>query len=319
MRILAIAICLCVARSAAAETDMSSLWPNADGHSWEYRQTYNENLWYDPETTVNQARLYFNGYDTVPGGIEVQNLEVAVLPPPAAKSLSSTAPRAKRQFAVAAPASIQNPFLRTLWQVRADLRDAIEKKAADPDDIVPDRPGFYQILLHEAAYKKTEENIGAYRRDQNAMMSWLWLVEDLTVGSSFELQLVPDLADDAWLYGTIAAWEDVEVPAGEFSDCLRVDYLISYGESICTDIDGHETGGFTSETRGFIHYAPDVGPINTYEEFIPITEIIWGECDDYFSQHIGEVAASGSLQLTSDDPVLTEQASWGSMKGAYRR
>jgi hypothetical protein len=291
---------------------MSALWPNPDGWSWEYEQSFTENLWGFPEVVVNQARLYFDGYSSVPGGIEVQNLEVEISAPPARIAADKSGGLISKP-----PNTIREPFLRTLWRARPDLRVAIENRSGSAALPNLNPPGFYQVLLGEAAYRKSETEIAAYRRDQVAMMSWLWLVSDLTIGNTFELQLVPDLADDVWLYGTIAAWEDVSVPAGFFEDCLRVDYRIDYGESICTDENGNETGAFRSETYGHIHYAPDVGPIESFETWIPISELIWGECPPG-QEHIGEPFSEGTLQYTGGSPVPVVSTTWGSLRIGYR-
>ncbi len=103
IRILVVILGLSLASSVAAETDMSSLWPNADGLSLEYEQTYTEYLRGDTETTVNQARFFFDGYDTVPGGIEAQNLEVEILPPPIVGSFLSVPSCTNRHSAMVAP------------------------------------------------------------------------------------------------------------------------------------------------------------------------------------------------------------------------
>lgn len=297
--------------ASAQEVEMTALWPNGDESSWEYEQTFTEDLWGFPEIVVNEARLYFDGYDTVPGGIEVQNLEVEI------SSAPRVAPSARYSGLIADPPStIADPFLRTLWRCRPDLREAIEQRFGSPLPAL-NPPGFYQILLGEAAYRKTVDEVAAYRRDQEAMISWLWLVSDLTIGNTFELQLVPDLADDVWLYGTIAAWEDVSVPAGLFEDCLRVDYLIEYGEIVCTDEFGSESGAFRSETFGHVHYAPSVGPIESFETWIPVSEMVWGECP-ILDEHIGEPYSEGSLRYTGGFPVPVEKSSWGALRIAYR-
>lgn len=291
-----------------ADPTMSALWPNADGTGWIYQQTYSEADWCGDIQASNEARFYFDGADVVPGGIVVQNLKVEV---------HGTAPSG---FAIDAPSAVRgDPFYRTLWRARPDLREKIRAEAASGKIAPWPDSTFYLNLLHEAAYRKSDEDIAAYRRDQVAMKSWLWLESDLTIGHGFRIQLVPDLADDVWLYGTNAAWEDVEVPAGSFAGCLRVDYRIDYGEGVCTDETGTETGRFRSETRGWVHYAPDVGPLDCHEEFVPITEIIQGKCPfGDLGEHVGEICTTGDLRLLEIQPVPTRPTSWGRIRRDFR-
>ena len=144
--------------------------------------------------------------------------------------------------------------------------------------------------------------------------SWLWLVSDLTIGNTFTLQLVPDLASNVLLHGTIAAIEPATVPAGTFEDCVRVDYLIDYGKSECVDDQGNVTGTSRSETRGYVHYAPLVGPVQSSEEFLRFAEAT-GTCAA--PGDIGRVFARASLRLYSATvPAL--RTTWGRLKTVYR-
>jgi hypothetical protein len=311
-----VALALVSPQRASAQPTMDSLWPNDDGHSWLYEQVYHD--WYAGEVIENEVRLFFNGADTVPGGIVVQNLDVEILGAPLAPTSGSTDQGVKLLSGDTDVPAAADPFMRTLWKARPDLREAIrEKLDAGPAEPVRYPPGFYQLLLGEAAYRKSDEDIAAYRRDIEATKSWLWLVQDLTIGNTFEFQLVPDLADDVWLYGTLAAWEDIDVPAGHFAGCLRVDYRIDYGASICTDETGSELGGFSSETRGFVHFAPEVGPVNHGEEFIPFKEFLWGECPEW-EIYQGVVFTSGSLRLMGEQPTAVKPTTWGRLRTLYR-
>lgn len=295
-----------------AQASMSELWPNDDGRSWQYEQVYHD--WYLGEGVENQVRLYFDGTEVVPGGIEVQSLKIEVIP----GSLGAATPGAAKLAAPDEASSMDDPFLRNLWRARPDLRAAITEKlkgeSADPGRTPA---GYYQILLHEAAYRESSDDIAGYRRDLESTKSWLWLVEELTIGTTFEIQLIPDIADDVWLYGTLAAWEDVQVPAGLFPGCLRVDYRIDYGVGICTDETGQELGGFTSETRGFIHYGPGVGPVDQNEEFIPFMEILWGECPGW-EGYVGVAVSSGTLRLAAVQPTPIRQTTWGHLRATFR-
>jgi hypothetical protein len=283
--------------SARPQVEMIALWPNDDGLSWEYLQTYETAPWAGGEMVENQAIFTFNGEGVVPGGIEVQNLDVEVIGAGGPVGFGPSG----------------DSIVRGAWLARPGLRGAIGSLfhsgagAGQP-------PGFFQTFLHEAAYRKTDEEIADWDRNVEETRAWLWLVSDLTIGSEFQLQLVPHISDDVWLYGTMAAWEDVKVPAGVFEGCLRVDYRVDWGESICTDEMGNPTGAFTAETVGFVHYAPDVGPIQSYEEYTPLKEILWGECSPGPPE--GEVQSWGGLKLTAG-PVGVEAETWGRIKARF--
>jgi hypothetical protein len=317
------AICSLFLAPPARAWQMSDLWPNDDGHSWVYYQIYREYLWEEPQTIENEARIYLDGYAEVPGGITVQNLRIEVISPsPAVPSFASapplSAPVSRRSVSwERAPKPITDPFWRNLWWARPDLRAAIERRASSGEMATTAwPPGYYQVLISAPNYRKTADDIGAWRSDQEAMESWMWLVSDLTIGRTFDLQLIPDLADDVWLHATVSAWEDVTVPAGSFPGCLKVDYTIDYGISTCTNEQGIETGQMRSETVGWIDYAPLVGPVRTHEEFIPEFELLWGSCFDV--DHPGEPSDEGSLELTSTPPTPVQPTTWGRLKTLYR-
>jgi hypothetical protein len=282
---------------------MDTLWPNDDGRSWTYEQTYSDAI--TGQVIQNTVRLLLDGRDVVPGGIAVQNLRLDG-PGGATKQLGQTD---------GMPAEL-SPFLATLWRSRPDLRVALDRHNERTVGQEQLTDGFHQLLIGEAAYSKTEHEISAYRRDVEATRSWLWLVSDLTIGNTFALQLVPDLADDVWLYGTITMWEAVTVPAGVFPECLRVDYRIDYGEAVCLDEYGQGLGGYRSETRGWIDYAPDVGPVSHYEEWIPFADFLWGNCP--WQGYLGVAFTFGSLRLSSEQPTAVGQTSWGQIKGQFR-
>lgn len=306
--LLCLTAILAAAPAKAQDPTMDQLWPNADGLSWTYDQVYHD--YYGQEVVQNQVRFFFDGTSIVPGGIVVQNYDYEVFGS-AGRALKTpagleTAPEVVRN---------QGPFWRNLWRARPDLRTKIELRCAK--DAADTRPEWlYGVLLHGGAYLKTSEEIATYRTDLVATQSWLYLTSDLTVGATFDLQLVPDLADDAWLHATVAAWEDVTVPAGTFAGCLRVDYRIDYGLSICTNEQGQETGSMRSETRGFVHYAAGVGPVQTHEEFIPFAEQPLGFCGLFWP--VGEPLTESGLSLANLQPTPVKEKSWGSLKHHFR-
>lgn len=278
---------------------MDTLWPNEDGRSWSYDLHY-ESFDADPQVVDNQLRIFFDGPAVAPNGIQAQYLHQETIGGPArATALASLVP---------------DPFLRRLWVARPDLREKILGVVNDspcPQDAPPDD---YALLLGgEFAYRKTADEIAAWRCNSADTRSWLWLVSDLTIGNTFTLQLVPDVANDVLLHGTIAAIEPATVPAGTFNDCIRVEYVIDYGTSVCVDSEGNEFGTGRFETRGYVQYAPYAGPVQSSEEFI-LAEAT-GTCPPPWD--IGHVYNRTSLRLNSP-PVPVLPTTWGRLKAAYR-
>ncbi len=278
---------------ALAQPTMDELWPNQDGLGWSYAQHYES--FSKPVVLDNQIRIFFDGVTVAPDGIQAQYLRHEVLSGPALLSAPDD--------------EVADPLLRQLWIARPDLRDRIRLAGAS-DGPCPAfaPPGSYSVLLNgELAYVKTADEIAALRCNLANTRSWLWLTSNLTLGHAFTLQLIPDLADDVFLHGTIGAIESVTVPAGTFADCVRVDYVVDYGTAECGG-----AGTYRSETRGSIWYAPGVGPVECREEFIPTVEQT-GACGGV----VGLVDSRAALELTTATTPV-RHTSWGRLKAAYR-
>lgn len=284
---------------------MSSLWPNDDGRSWTYQSHYEAVS--PPEVVDQTARLTFDGTTVAPTSVAAQYLREQLL----------SGPATTLTFAE----NVSSPLLRNLWLARPDLREAIEQYSVamttggNPcPEFAP--PGGYNALLlgGEFAYVKTGDEIAAWRCNMADTRSWLWLVSDLSIGNTFSLQLVPDLASNVYLHGTIAAFEDVTVPAGTYSQCLRVDYVVDYGTSNCTDQNGTPVGTIRSETRGFVDYAPGVGPVKSSEGFVLYAEVT-GDCGS--SGPVG-LAFSQITRTLAATPVPVVATTWGRIKTIYR-
>jgi hypothetical protein len=279
--------------------DMSSFWPNHDGASWHYEQHY-QTFFPDQAIVDNEVRLVLDGPAVAPVGIEAQYLREEVL---GGTPLLSTR-----------VAPVRDRFLQMLCVARPDLRDrvirAVEGQAC-PTGGAPE--GYYSLLLSgELAYRKSVDDIAAWRCDLANTRAWLWLVSDLTVGNTFTLQLVPDLSSDVFLHGTIATFESVTIPAGTFSNCLRVDYRVDYGLFECRDEQGNP-GTFRAETRGSVHYAPGVGPVQCSEEFVYVEAT--GNCID--PSDVGRPSSVVTLRLVAG-PVAVRPVTWGGLKARYR-
>jgi hypothetical protein len=309
-RIAALATLVVFAAPAIAQPPtMDELWPNEDGRSMTYDQHY-EDFGPNAETVDNQIRLFFDGTTMAPTGIQTQYLHHQLLSG-AAPQLTLAGVAGEATIVAAA----NDPFLRTLWAARPDLRMKIATALADAPCPQNAPPGSYALLLGgEFAWLKTAGEIVAWRCNLANTRAWRWLVSDLTIGNTFTLQLIPDLASNVFLHGTIAAIEPAAVPAGTYTGCVRVDYVIDYGTNQCTDQNGNPQGTSRSETRGYVRYAPTVGPVQSFEEFIPVVESD-GNCPDPWA--VGEVLSRTTLVLSAQ-PVPTRLTSWGRVKQVYR-
>lgn len=292
---------LCAAPAIAQPPTMAQVWPNDDGRSWTYDQHYED---YQGAPLDNQLRLIFDGTTTAPTGIATQYLRQQLVSGPAIASLLAGAPVA---------VSRRDPLLNAVWMARPDLRARIDQVAAESPCPGDHPAGGYALLLGgEFAWLRSATDVSAWRCNLANTRSWQWLTSDLSIGSTFTLQLIPDLTSNVFLHGTVAAIVDANVPAGIFKDCVEVDYVIDYGQSECTDQEGNPLGLYRSETRGYVRYAPDVGPVESAEQFIPSAEGVscgpWG---------VGEPVSLTTMELSSM-PVPARALSWGKLKVAYR-
>lgn len=296
---LAVAVLL-VAPAHAGTLDPATLWPHADGLAWTYAQ-HSESL-VPPTAPVDRTvRALLDGTVTTPGGFEAQFFTGQLLSGPAAKATAGE------------DAASADPFLRQLVRARPDLRAAVLAKAAMLPCVLVRSPGFDTVLLSpQFALRTTASEACAWRCDVADVRSWQWLGADFTPGATFTLQLIPDLANNVFLHGTVGAVEPVTVPAGAFASCVRMDYVVDYGTSVCTDQGGSPLGTYRAETRGSIHFAPSVGPVRVSEEFVPYVEATGGCSFD-----IGQPAFRVTLELNAL-PVPTAATTWGRLKTLYR-
>lgn len=295
-----LALALLPATPSAAVT-MDQLWPNTDGLLWPYAQHY-ESLVENPQTVDGQVRLVLDGLAIAAPSIVTQYLHhEAVLSPPSP---------------LLAQTRLADPFLQHVWLARPDLRSKIPQSLAGGSCPTNAPPGPYAVLLNgEFAFLKAPTEIAAWRCNLANTRSWQWLASDLTVGMHlFMLQLIPDLAPDVYLHAEVGAIEAVTVPAGTFNNCVRVDYVVDYGLSVCTDGNGTEIGSYRSETHGYIHYAPDVGPVDSFEEFF-LYQQMTGACAD--PSLIGVPYDRATMKLTSV-PTAVRPGTWGAVKLLYR-
>ena len=285
--------------ASAQPLTLADYWPHEDGRTWIYDQR-EQQLYPSALISDNVARMWFEGTAFAPGGPEVQVMKGAVT--------SLSAPGVLASMGV--PAEVSNPLMRRLWVARPDLRAAIQRASLQAECPTEGVDGWVPLLLAPLAYRQTAAEVAAWRCNATNLRAWLWLTSDLSPGSTATLQLIPDFANDLFLHLSVFGLEDATVPGGTFQDCLRVDYVIDYGWTMCTDQSGNPLGTQRYETTGFVRYAPGVGPIECFEEF-GVAEAT-GQC----LEPVG-VLARASLKL-HEPSVPTAVSTWGRLKAEYR-
>ena len=160
-------------------------------------------------------------------------------------------------------------------------------------------------------FRETGTHIGGWR-DGIGDWSWWHLTDELFAGAGFTLQLVPDLASDVFLHGTVRGTnESVITGAGAWTNAVVVDYVVDAGEATITNESGDVLGTLTSEIRGWVAYVPDVGPVASFED----ARILNVDCPSGCPEETvdGEVISHTEL-LLRELPVATETSTWGSIK-----
>jgi hypothetical protein len=265
---------------------LRNIWPNEDGRSWTYRieerswdlpelRLYptaaevppapglddvvvlldNHPIGNNPQNSAAGYRMTFNGMKTTLSGAVGQNLETSVfdLGAGSAEVASSTVP---------------SDFIMALSKARPDLRERIARRwpstlrapTAPSTQAQVQRP----LFLFGYAWEKTREYIGSYG-DLNRDLSWKYLLADLRPGTEFSMQLVPDLANDVFLHVRVLRMHDAPTELGTFPKAIEVLYLVDFGTSEVTDVDGNSLGAARWYAYGTITYAPRVGPVTSYE------------------------------------------------------
>lgn len=263
----------------APQPTMANLWPHQDGAGWMYdlgyklyegpppgrvapplptMQDLHDALGAPVDADLREEdqalfRLRFDGVTTTESGVVAQNLTGTTYhadePPSPPPGLS---PDAERRL------------LGLIARARSDLRPRIRERLGAVDGGLKTVDGHDMYALGECAFSYEDDGYYAYG-DLNSEHSWIFLQGDLTVGSGFSLQLVPELADDIWLYGRIWSIGDRTVGGEAWSNVLECMYVIDMGIQEATD----EQGGLLGEYRSYMYYtvlfAPEYGPIMSTE------------------------------------------------------
>ena len=236
---------------------LENIWPNDNGMRWVYDHTaahWNADVTYYPtedavpmhslphwyevfeyletnvppqatQTTTGTMTLQFDGLTTTQSGVTAQNLVAEVV----------TNPRPGR----VAP--------------DRDWR-------RDRSPLVNEGP----LVLHGGAWVKSASGIVTYG-DIGQEPTWKFLESDLSVGSTFTLQLVPQFKDDAFLHGVVFRQVNVETEVGTFQKALDCLYIIDWGITRVIDLQGQTVGYLRVIDLGRVIYAPRVGPVYCYE------------------------------------------------------
>lgn len=267
----------------AVATDLETLWPHPTPARWTYERVSIE---WNPGTRprdVATVRFELGAPTPVPGGTIVQPLAVTTSATPSKTAFA-------RQLAIARPQLA--PRLST-W---------------------PARDTSSGLVLHDAAALRVAgDEIAAYRTDLG-IRAWLYLVADPVPGRTFDLQLVPDLADSVYLHGRVMASADVSTPAGSFAGAVRVHYEVDYGWTPAVDANGQPVGRTRALTTGEVLYAAGVGPVLARETFVPHR---WTEGTP---PPPGLDSTFAELRLLSYAvaPTAVESASWSRVKSLFR-
>jgi len=278
---------------ALAQPTLESLWPNQDGLRWEYEFHVTELL--GNESTL-PASLQLLGVTETPGGIAQVLIANHATP-----TTSSAVP-------------VSDPLLRALWQARPDLRAAIVAR----NEVASGGETWWPIFLHGGSFMKNATHIQMWQPDYGHP-TWTYLTDELSVGATFTQQLVPELANDVYLHGTVTDIDaTVTTIAGTFENAVKMTYRIDYGWSEGTDDDNNVIGQLRGETRGHVHYVPDVGPVELLEDWIPFVEIDCAPntCPVEWQDSLGVSFVTTTLSLT-DLPVAIEARTWTEVKNLY--
>ena len=296
--VLAIALWIAAmagAEPANAQPTLDSLWPNADGTTWHFEFAVTTEL---SGTFTSPATLAFNG-SALHHGHDLQILEDSHDVPPGAQMDAPDLP----------------PLIRAIWRARPDLRDALEERYS----VTRGAMDWWPLLLHGGFFQENPASFQMWQPDWNHP-TWTYLQLPLQVGASFTQQLLPELTDDVFLHGTVESIDAVvSTIAGTFTNAVKMNYVIDYGTSEVRDGAGLLIGTTASETRGHVHYVPEIGPVEMLEEFIPYLWMDCGasDCPEEWLNLVGVIVQTITLSMT-ENPTALESVSWGATKALHR-
>jgi len=289
---------LLVPVAANAQPTLDSLWPNANKLGLEYEFVNASPIPLEPSFTT-PATLWFDGTVQTFGGT-AQVLHGTHYVPVKAR-----------------PGAASDPLLAALWRARPDLRSAIQARTGRSLEEVP--INWWPLLLHTGYFMKSPTNIQMWQPDWSHP-TWTYLTDDLRLGATFTHQLVPELADNVFLHGTVEVIDaTVETLAGTYEPAVRMGYVIDFGWGEVVDVNnpGEVVGRVRGETRGHVHFVPGVGPVEMLENFVPYLEI---DCTPNTcpQEWIDLLGATFTRTLSLASVVSVEAFTWSEVKSLYR-
>ncbi len=290
---------------ALAQPTLDSLWPNANGLRWDYEITIHD--WLDGNLfTTDTARMTLaDTVETAGGTAQVLHATHAPLPFPAALALAPL-----------------DPILRRVWRARPDLRGAI---AARYGGVKVASNAWWPLLLQGCYFMKSDTTIDMWQTEPTlpSEVIWRYLKSPLVVGATFELELIPSLNDSVFLRGTVVALDaTVSTRDTTFANAVRMRYVVDYGWGACTNDEGDSLGACHYETRGLVHYVPNVGPVDMLEDFVHVESdsACLGCCIDPSGCPTppGSSLQTITMSLKGHGPVGVAPTTWTGVKRRYR-
>ncbi len=277
---------------ALAQPTLDSLWPNANGLRWDYELTINDWL-HGSVFTTNTARMTLvDSVHTMSGTAQLLHAWHD-LPPQWRTLVPGPSPR--------------NP------------RPHFPGVAVDT--------GWWPTLLSGGHFMKTESCI------QVSQPAWDWsitlLTSDLSVGASFTHEAWPgdSSSGPVYVHATVEAVDAiVATPARTFTNAVRIRYVVDWGASDCVPADLACIVSLRHETRGHVHYVPDVGPVEMVQDFVLAegdTACTWtwpclpAACECCCSFAPGITMETMTLSLIRG-PVGVAPTTWTHFKRLYR-
>ncbi len=259
--------------TGAAQPTLDSLWPNADGLRWDYKITVENDSLPGGSFTTDAAMTLVGTVETPGGTAQVLHTSHGLSPATGGCCLPVR--------------SLTCSPVSTRW---------------------------YPSLLHGNYFMKTATRIQMWERELVCDQPyWTYLTSSLAVGDTFT-QPFPCSGSDGFLHGTVAAIDaTVSTPAGTFTNAVRIDYRVVDGWSECADENGNPLFRFRAETRGHVHYVPDVGPVDLLEDFIPVAETEGDGCGCPVHFSVQTIR-----MLLTRGPVPVAPITWTGVKRLYR-